>query len=371
MLGGQERKKKAAAKRRKLEKVEAEKAAKLTSPLKKKLDSKATTKSAPAENSAGPATSSKAQSRAPTESKASAPKASTPKTAQRTQKKATTSAKKKETTYQPVKVSGDSDNSSSKPNAKSFKNEAVDDAVVVLPFVPKSKSVAAVVLTKGAKVEAEFDNEGWVVGTVTAVRADGGVDVKFDADGYCETYDREGAAAELRLVNTKKKGAKAPDFKALFAEEITKRTLFDNTVGPGNNLSSSDWKIGQRIEAVDQTSHWFKAKIVALKQGETGVDEVKVHFIGFKPTYDTWYSVDSPLLRQSGQMERIEKAVTKDLNAKINGVDLDRGSSLNKKSGPGKPPSKPAKPGPPPKMTAKRAAVEKELQVCWLLLRPF
>ena len=50
----------------------------------------------------------------------------------------------------------------------------------------------------GDKVEAEFELEGWVLGTVVTARPDGSVDVHFDVDDYVESYDAESASTELR-----------------------------------------------------------------------------------------------------------------------------------------------------------------------------
>jgi hypothetical protein len=247
--------------------------------------------------------------------------------------------------------------------------------VIVSSVVQNLTDAASVSLAVGDKVEAEFDDEGWVIGTVTQARPDGGIEVIFDADGHVETYDHTGATTELRMAQLEsaplpitmpppKKKGKLPNFKTQFGDEMKKRTLYDDSESEVP-LAPSDIRKGLKIEAVDQTSRWFPGKVVDVKRDEVtkAPTRIKVHFVGFKDTYDKWYEVASRQIRPSGKIALLEKTVTDEINTLLVSRSDELGLPIPTVEISDIAATKAKKVAPPPKISAKRAAREKALDV--------
>jgi hypothetical protein len=102
---------------------------------------------------------------------------------------------------------------------------------------------------EGDKVEAEFDGEGWVMGTIVAARPDGSVDVVFDADGHTESYDAASANAELRaalvIPASPTKREKLIDFTAAYNELFKERCLFNNDMTAPPEIEPSSVKVSR------------------------------------------------------------------------------------------------------------------------------
>lgn len=106
---------------------------------------------------------------------------------------------------------------------------------------------AHVQFMEGDKVEAEFEDEGWVLGAVVAARADGTVDVVFDADGHTESYDAESARAELRAAvvvpTSPVKREKPIDFTTAYNELFKERCLYSGDMSAPPQITPADIKV--------------------------------------------------------------------------------------------------------------------------------
>ena len=81
---------------------------------------------------------------------------------------------------------------------------------------------------------------------------------------------------------------------------VVSNPMTTTTTPKTTTSTTSDWKVGQKVEARDVVGDWYSAKIVALNDDKS---QVLVHFERWSSRYDQWFARDSPLIREKSSSE--------------------------------------------------------------------
>jgi len=138
-------------------------------------------------------------------------------------------------------------------------------------------------LPKGTELTAQFSDGGWYKAEVVATRK-GAKPIKVHFSGYSEADDSWCTLDQLRSkLLTKGTDKSGKDGKAAPKKAAPQQAAAGGQLPP----------VGTELTAQFTDGEWYKATVVAVSKSDKRAKKpVKVHFLGYDESEDTWVGID-------------------------------------------------------------------------------